>query len=387
MYYIELKMLMGDKGNYMGIILGISFAALIMTQQPGVFLGIMSRAYSFVSDISLPDIWVMDARVKYIDDVTPLPSARLYQVASIKGIEWAVPLYKGSIQARLANGTFQTCNVIGIDDATLIGGPGKMLEGRLEDLRQSNSVIVSHEGATGKLAGLPKYKGGPKTPLRVGDTLELNDNHCVVTGIAETTATFQSMPIVYTTYKRATSFAPHQRNMLSFILVKASPGTDFQALIQKIKKKTGLTAYTRQEFKDLIVNYYLKFTGMPINFGMSVLLGFFVGAAIAGQTFYNFTQENLRYFGVLKAMGTSQRTLMRMIMLQACTVGIIGYGLGACITYLFYWFSTSHALLAFKFPWQLMLFSIVGVSIICMFAAFLSIYRVFKLEAAIVFKG
>ena len=133
MYYIALKMLMGDKGKYMGIILGISFAALIMTQQPGVFLGIMSRAYSFVSDISLPDIWVMDARVKYIDDVTPLPSARLYQVASIKGIEWAVPLYKGSIQARLANGTFQTCNVIGIDDATLIGGPGKMLEGRLED--------------------------------------------------------------------------------------------------------------------------------------------------------------------------------------------------------------------------------------------------------------
>jgi len=387
MYYIALKMLMGDKGKYLGIILGVSFAALIMTQQPGVFLGIMSRAYSFVSDISLPDIWVMDPHVKYIDDVKPLPSTKLYQVASTKGVEWAVPLYKGSIQARLQNGVFQTCNLIGIDDATLIGGPAKMLEGKLEDLRQSNSVIVSIEGAKGKLAAPPKQKGDAPTPLKIGDTLEINDHYCVVRGIAETTATFQSMPVIYTTYSRATGFTPPQRNLLSFILVKAAPNIDPHALTKVINEKTGLAAYTKEEFKDLTLNYYLKFTGMPINFGLSVLLGFFVGAAIAGQTFYNFTQENLRYFGVLKAMGTSQKTLMRMILLQAFTVGIIGYGLGACLTYLFYAFSTSHALLAFKFPWQLMIFSIIGISAICAFAAFLSIYRVFRLEAAIVFKG
>ena len=48
MNHIALKMLMGDKGKYIGIVMGLTFASLIMTQQPAIFLGIMSRTYSFI---------------------------------------------------------------------------------------------------------------------------------------------------------------------------------------------------------------------------------------------------------------------------------------------------------------------------------------------------
>ena len=37
------------------------------------------------------------------------------------------------------------------------------------------------------------------------------------------------------------------------------------------------------------------------------------------MTFYNFTLDNLRYFGTLKAMGTTNRKLLRMISLQAAS--------------------------------------------------------------------
>ena len=47
----------------------------------------------------------------------------------------------------------------------------------------------------------------------------------------------------------------------------------------------------------------MKNTGIPINFGLSVILGFMVGAAIAGMMFYNFTHDNIMQFGALKAMG------------------------------------------------------------------------------------
>jgi putative ABC transport system permease protein len=130
----------------------------------------------------------------------------------------------------------------------------------------------------------------------------------------------------------------------------------------------------------------MKNTGIPINFGISVVLGFFVGAAIAGQTFYNFTLDNLRQFGVLKAMGTSNWVLLRMILLQAVLVGSIGYGLGVGLTALF-GYSMRNTILAFKFPWQLLIFSGAGVSLICVFAAFISILKVIRLEPAIVFKG
>ena len=76
------------------------------------------------------------------------------------------------------------------------------------------------------------------------------------------------------------------------------------------------------------IDYYLKYTGIPINFGITALLGFLVGTAIAGQTFYNFTLENLKQFGALKAMGATNLRIVGMILLQATVVGLLGYGIG-----------------------------------------------------------
>lgn len=386
MNHIALKMLVGDKGKYLGIVMGLTFASLIMTQQPAIFLGIMARTFSFISDVGLPDIWVMDAKVQFVDDIKPMQDTELYRVRGISGVEWATPMYKGLLKARLADGTFQTCVVVGLDDATLIGGPPIMLEGSIEDLRRSDGVIVDVDGAKDKLAKLPHTPGGKPVPLSVGDSLELNDRRAIVVGIAKVTRTFQAQPVVYTTYSRARSYAPRERKLLSFILVKAKQGQDLPELTRRIRESTGLAAYTRTEFIDLTYEYFLKNTGIPINFGISVLLGFIVGAAIAGQTFYNFTLDNLRQFGVLKAMGASNWVLLRMILLQAILVGSIGYGLGVGLTALF-GYSMRDTILAFKFPWQLLIFSGAGVSLICVSAAIISIIKVMRLEPAIVFKS
>ena len=384
MYYIALKMLIGDTAKYVGIIIGITFAALIMTEQPGVFVGIMQRTYSFVTDAGLPDIWVTDPKVQYIDDVKPMRDTELYRVKSVEGVAWAVSLFKGNIIATATDGTFQSCNIIGLDDATLIAGPAEMLSGKLEDLHQSNAVIVDEVGANDKLARtLPD---GSKVPLKIGDELELNDNHAVVVGIAKATRSFQSLPIIYTTYSRATTFIPQQREMLSFILVKAAAGQDMVALTKRITKDTGLAAHTRDDFENLTLNYYLKKTAMPISFGVTVALGFIVGTAIAGQMFYNFTLENIRQFGALKAMGTQDFVLLKMILVQALFVGIIGWGLGIGLSAIF-GFVTKGSVMPFNIPWQLLVFSGTGVFIILIFSALISIRKVIALEPAIVFKS
>ena len=386
MNYIAIKMLMGDKGKYIGIVMGLTFASLIMTQQPAIFMGLMSRSYSFITDVGLPDIWVMDEKVQFIDDIKSLQDTELYRVRGVSGVEWAMLMYKGMQKARMSDGTFQNCTVIGLDDTTLIGAPAVLIEGKLNDLRRSDSVIVDFDGANEKLAKPPLIEGGKKIPLKVGDTLELNDKRAFVVGIAKVTRTFQSQPTIYTTYSRAKIYAPRERKLLSFVLVKAKAGQNIQELTKRIHANTGLAAYTQQEFMDLTFNYFMKNTGIPINFGISITLGFIVGAAIAGQTFYNFTLENLRQFGVLKAMGTSNWTLLRMILLQAILVGSTGYGMGVGLTALF-GYAMRNSILAFKFPWQLLIFSGLGVSFICMFAALISILKVIRLEPAIVFKS
>jgi len=383
MNFVALKMLVGDRAKYLGIVMGITFASLLITQQAAIFVGLMGRTYGSISDLGLPDIWVMDPKVQFIDDIKPLQDTQLLRVRGVKGVDWAVPLYKGLLKARLEDGTFQTCNVIGLDDATLIGGPPLMIKGKLEDLRRADSVIVDDVGAAGKLAH-PSATGKPR-PLVPGDTLELNDHRAMVVGICKVSRTFQSQPTVYTTYERATLFAPRERKLLSFVLVKAKPGQDLAVLRHRIEATTGLSAYTQQGFINKTWWYFFDNTGIPINFAISVALGFVVGTAIAGQTFYSFTLENLRQFGALKAMGTPTGTLLRMILLQAVLVGAIGYGLGVGLACLSGW-AARNTELSFVLPWQLMLASALAIVVICILSSLLSIWKVIHLEPAIVFK-
>ncbi|MEA2736452.1 MAG: putative transport system permease protein [Humisphaera sp.] len=384
MNIVALKMLVGDRAKYFGIIMGLTFASLLITQQAAIFLGLMTRTFGAITDLSYPDIWVMDAKVQFIDDIKPLQDTELFRVRGVSGVEWAVPLYKGLLKARLSNGNFQTCNVLGLDDATLIGGPPVMVKGELADVRRSESVIVDDEAAKGKLAHV--RPDGSLDPLKIGDTLELNDHRAVVVGLCRVSRTFQSQPVVYTTYSRATTFAPRERKLLSFVLVKAKPGVDPHELCARITQVSGLAAYTREGFKELTWKYFAKYTGIPINFGISVLLGFIVGTAIAGQTFYNFTLDNLRHFGALKAMGTSNAVLLRMIFLQAVVVGLIGYGLGVGAASVF-GFMSKDSELAFLLPWQLLALTGVAITLICVAASLISIRKVIQLEPAVVFKG
>lgn len=384
MGFIALKMLIGDRAKYIGIVIGLTFASLLITQQAAIFIGIMARSYSFLTDVGQPDIWVVDPKVQYVEDIKPLRDTQVLRVRGIRGVRWAVPLYKGLLQARLPSGTFQTCIVIGLDDETLIGGPPEMLAGRLADLRRSDGIIVDEVGAQGKLANI--LPNGRKEPLKIGESVELNDNRAVVVGICRVTQTFQANPVIYTTYSRATIFAPQQRKLLSFVVVKAEPGEDLHALCKRIDRLTDMKAYTRKDFKRLTLDYFLKYTGIPINFLTAVALGFIVGVTISGQTFYNFTLDNLRYFGTLKAMGASNRELLRMILLQALLVATIGYGLGVGAASLWGAVMGARTQLAFRLPWQLLLVSAMAILCICLGSAAVSIRKVMKLEPGVVFR-
>ena len=233
MNFIAIKMLLGDRAKYIGIIIGLTFASFLVTWPSAIFTGVMSRTFSFVTDVGLPDIWVVDPQVQYIEDVKPLRDTEVLRVRGTEGVEWAVGLYKGMLRARMNDGTFQSCVVVGLDDATLIGGPPKMLAGQLADLRQADSVIVDEAGARGKLAR--RLPDGRRIPLKLGDTLELNDHRCVVVGICRITQTFQNIPVIYTTYSHATTIAPQERKLLSFIIAKAKPGADLHEICARIR--------------------------------------------------------------------------------------------------------------------------------------------------------
>ncbi len=131
MFYFALQMLIGDRAKYIGMIIGLTFASLLITQQSAIFAGIMARTYSFLTDVGLPDIWVVDPQAQFVEDIKPLQDTEVLRVRGVKGVQWAVPIYKGTLRARLSNGTFQSCIAIGLDDETMIV---MLLEDMLADL-------------------------------------------------------------------------------------------------------------------------------------------------------------------------------------------------------------------------------------------------------------
>jgi putative ABC transport system permease protein len=374
MFFVALKMLFGDRIKFATLVVGLTFSVLLITQQTSIFAGLLKRFVTNVTNAQAA-IWVADPAIKFVDDVKPLADTELARVRSIPGVAWAMPYLQRLTQVMLPSGASENIYLIGIDAETLIGLPQKVIAGNLEDITSPDAVVVDKRGL--KKLGYPQ----------VGDTIEINDHRARIVAVVNVLNGFQSLPYVYTTFDRAKYFLPPQRKLLSYIFASPSPGITDAQLVQRITEKTGLGAYTEAQFIQKTLDYFLKNTGIPINFGITVFLGVAVGAAISAQTFYTFVVENIRQFATLKAMGASNITLLLMLLLQSATVGFIGYGIGLG---LMAWFGSTvpgNSELAFYTHPVIPLIALVAVVGVCMFSSLFSVWRVFRVDPAIVFKG
>lgn len=384
MNFIALRMLTGDRAKYLGIVLGVVLSALLISHQVTIFVGLMSRTRSIFQTLPVADLIIADPATEFVEDVKPLPDTAPERVMAAAGVEWAVPLIRTPIKATLPGGKSRTCIVVGLDDATLIGGPTKMVDGQLADLRRPDAVVIDRLDAE-KLLSTRDADGALRAPT-VGDWIELNDRKAQIVGICHNPRPFISQPIVYTTLSRAKLFSPPERRTLSYVLAKIEPGADLSAVKANIKSATGLDAYTRREFGFKTIGYYIRNTGIPVNFGVTVLLGCIVGIAISGQTFYLFTLDNLKNLAALKAMGASSWQLARMVGLQAGIVGLQGLciGLGMTAAFFVYYIGTD---LEFELHLEVIGLTVGVISMVVIVATAASLRRVLSVEPALVFRG
>lgn len=376
MIVLALKMLIGNRASCIGVIFGIFLATLLIAQQSAIFLGLVSRSYRIITDISAPDIWVMDPATESEDKLRSMPAGYLDVVRSTPGVEWAVPLSIMMISVVSPSGKFDQCQLYGIDDATLIGAPALMIQGSIRDLRREGAVIVDVYSARDALASVGPH--GEKIPLKVGDHLEINSRRAVVVGICNVTRGFYPQPIIFCAQTQFLHFNPAWTDRIGFILAKSVPGANVEEVCNEIDKNYGMNALTRDQFRSRVIDFFLK-TGILINFGLSVALGVIIGFSIAGQIFYIMTLENIMYYALIKAIGGSQKIILQMIVVQAAVVGVIGYCLGIGATAL-WGLAIQDTTLAFLFPWQLLVFTGGVVFLICVFTAALSIQKVFRID-------
>ncbi|PMY16532.1 ABC transporter permease [Pseudomonas sp. MPR-R2A5] len=372
---IGYKLLVNDRAKFSALLVGITFSVFLMMQMTAMFAGILNRAYSTVTNIGAP-MWIIDPSVNTPTIVIPLPDYLLDAVRSMDEVEYAVPIFIGSAQVRLADGTYQGVSVIGLDDTSLFGRPA-LEQGAIEDIYAENAFIMVHDAEFSKL-------GNP----RIGTSFELNDHRGTIVGIAKVlVGGLTGVPTLYTTYRRAIEYIPTTRFTVSYILLKPrSRGAE--AAIEQQVARLGYVALTKEAFNQRIADFYIYQTGVGTNILLMTVISFLVGLSISGQTFYTFILENLDKFAALKAIGAKSRELVYMILFMALFTAMTGYGLGIALVTLLISVTRTYlpnyaAIITF---WNLGL-AFGMVLLIAGFSSYLGIRKVLRIEPYDIFRG
>ena len=396
MLNIAIKMLWGDRTKFFGLLFGISFTAFLVTFALSFFAGFMTNSFALISENPTADVWVMDPAVRSTEMTINMPESILSQVKSIDGVNYATALTIGDISVRFPNGRFQTFQMIGVDDATLAGAP-KPPFGDVETLLHiPDAVIVASGGTEGKLQtpiykrDLWAYDGAhlsvPMRSLKAGDELLINDKRVFVAGVSKTISRFPPRPLIYTTFSTFKKILPSESRYITFVLVSAKPGVSPKKLAQRISTITGFSARTSDDFKKETIKWYLINSEDVGDMSAMLILAMTVGFGFTGIMLYMFTYENLQQYAVLKAIGTSDKTLLSMIFVQVSITAFIGagIGIGACalVGELIIGLEINYP---FRLMWFAPLLGVLGVMIISLTAALISMRPVLKLDPGRVF--
>ena len=352
---VAFRMLMHDRAKYLALVLGISFATMLIAQQAAVFHSVLHSSAREAHEASQADVWVMKPGVETLDQGYPINE--------------------------MTEGRLKTVQIVGVDEASLVAAPQTMLLGTLDDLRRPDAVILDAAGFSSIFPGVE---------MRTGDVVEIGERRALVVGICHIGASFSGLPRVYARRGLAVALARETIHSVTYVLARTADGHDPDAVADRVARMTGLQARSRTGFVNQTQEWVLAYSGVAENFGVTIMMGIFIGVAIVGQTFYMFSVENLKQFATLKAIGLGNRTILRMILTQAAFVAAVGFGIGVGATGGFFAVFSPQLTggLRGMFLHPVVLGGTAGfILLITLLACVISVRKVLVVDPAIVFRG
>jgi putative ABC transport system permease protein len=370
---IARRNLFHDKTRLVITLLGIIFAVILMTAQLGVYIGFV-RSASQIIDHSSADIWITSKNTVNFDSARPFSENKINKVRESSDVEWVAKIAQTWGLMKLKSGATESVQILGFNPDTGIGGPWKMKEGNLKDVKVGKSIIIDESSLK-------------RLDANLGDKVEILSNQTKVVGISEGVRSFTTYPILFTAYDTAKEYSLVLKDgQTTFILAKLKPGVDPEQFAQRLREKmTGVDVYTKEQFSKKTRLYWSLQTGIGIGIGITVFLGFIVGTIIVGQTIYSSTMEHIREFGTLKAIGATNMDIYKIIFEQALINACLGYALGFIVTLLTKNLYDRLRVNLMLTPGLLVMMFFITL-FMCLISSFISIRKAAKVDPVIVFK-
>jgi putative ABC transport system permease protein len=170
--------------------------------------------------------------------------------------------------------------------------------------------------------------------------------------------------------------------------VRAKPGTDIAQLKDRLEAAIpDSKAFTQAELISLTQDHWRTNTGVGFILGLGAVVGMVVGTVVVSQILYASVTDHLQEFGTLKAMGSSDGFIYRIILEQALWMAVLGYIPGMGIVLLVgNWTQAAQAIQILVGP--ITASGVFGLTLLmCCGAAIFAIQKVTRLDPAMVFKS
>jgi putative ABC transport system permease protein len=363
-----------DKIRLTVTLTGIVFAVVLIVVELGLFVGFTSTTSGLI-DHSNTDLWVTSKHVPYIELGAPFSERKLYQVKSVPGVQEAQKFITHWTQWQRPDGRQESVQIVGINPDSTLGRPWNLVQGRVEDLKTPNAIVVDE---------LYKEKLGV---TRIGEVFEVNHRRARVVGFTNGIRAFTTSPYIFTSFKNAQDYAAMPADQTVYVQVKVAPGADVQQVQRQILERVkDVDVVTNHQFSRMTQVYWMFTTGAGVAVLLAAALGLVVGFVVVAQTIYATTMDHLKEFGTLKAMGAPNRYIYKVILTQAALSAVMGYVLGMFVSAFVVRASQSGGA-AILMPWQMAIGMFFITLLMCMGAAIVSINKVTRLDPAMVFKG
>ncbi|HVK83111.1 MAG TPA: FtsX-like permease family protein [Kofleriaceae bacterium] len=377
MWTLARKLLLHDRLRFVVAIAGVSTAVMLVLVQVGLYFGFMNTA-SAVIDASRADIWVGKESNDSFEFASTFDERTYYKVASVPGVAQADRVLINFAQIKLANGGDLGVQVVGVETTPgrrPLLGPWNVVAGDAARLAEPGAIAVD----------TTEYE---KLHIdRVGHLTEISGVRAEVVALTSGIRSFTTSPIVFTDLRSARSFLPALAGEpVTYVLVKVAPGADVAEVQQRINALPHLAAYTTAQMSDRTRSYWSSRTGVGAGFFTTAVLGIIVGFVVVGQILYSGTLQYIREYGTLKAMGAKNGAVVRVILSQAMISAVLGFAVGAPMA-MGMRAAMKGANLSVALSPELYVATLVITTVMCAFAALLSIVKVLRLDPASVFKA
>lgn len=375
MFNNAFRFLLYDKPKSFGALFGIIISIFLIGQQVGIYLfltGLMAGLPN--STQGKVGLWVINAATTNANSLGLLDSRLQRQVESIPGVARAYPLVIAAGEAKFENGKTSAATIVGSQYPEFKGGPWNMSKGNVLDI-MPEGAFTCDEFDESTLGG-----------ATLGTNFELGGKKASITAQTRGARGFGGA-YLFTTVERARAYGRISPDKVSAILVDLEPNADTLAIRDCINASIfGVRAWKTEDLSASTVSFILSTSGIAISTGTLIVFAIISGLIIIGLTLYSATIDRIRDYATLKAIGSTNGFITRLILLQCVILALVGYVFSTILLQGFK-FGISQGGVLFEFTPTIRIGFFVITVIISVFGAVFAIRRITKLEPATVFRG